>query len=182
MKSKKGRESVMPSKFSERLIAARKKMGITQKELAERIDIAPSSLSAYEHKGKYPTLDVAVRLAYALDVSLDWLAGRNDRNKICNISDVFRELVLIAKSGAACSLYSDKNTAYFGIKSGVLSSVFKDWSDISRLYNAGTINGELYDLWLDKQLSDMEELFCDDVGFPNNDSDSENIEDDELPF
>lgn len=60
MKNKKGRESVIPSKFSERLIAARKKMGITQKELAERIDIAPSSLSAYEHKGKYPTLDVAV--------------------------------------------------------------------------------------------------------------------------
>ena len=75
----------MHSKFSKRLLEARKKLNISQKVLADCVNISPASLSAYEQKGKYPTLDVAVRLADALNVSLDWLSGRVDEENPVSI-------------------------------------------------------------------------------------------------
>ncbi len=72
----------MSDLFSERLVLARKNAGLTQKELAKKIGMAPSSLSAYEQKGKYPTLDVACKMAKSLNVSLEWLAtGKNFSGK-----------------------------------------------------------------------------------------------------
>ena len=181
----------MDSKFSARLVSARKKIGITQKELAERINVAPSSLSAYEQKGKYPSLDVAARLADALDVSVDYLCGREKGKRIEGIPDIFKLFIDIARSGADINVFGDyfivgnRNThpvAYFGVVDTGLSRIFSEWQDMLSLYGNGVINDELYFLWLDKKLSDMEEAYCDDVGFASNDSDSEGIEDDELPY
>ena len=62
--------------FCTRLRECRLKMQMTQKELATKAGIATGTLSAYETGAKKPSVSVAAQLADALEVSLDWLCGR----------------------------------------------------------------------------------------------------------
>ena len=55
------------------LQAARSKKGMTQKELASAVGIAPSTFSNYEAGEREPSLDVLCKIADVLDVSLDML-------------------------------------------------------------------------------------------------------------
>ena len=50
----------------------------TQKEFAEFLGIPQPSMSAYENGKNNPTIDVLIDIADKCNVSLDWLAGRND--------------------------------------------------------------------------------------------------------
>ena len=61
--------------LSERIRDLRTEAGLSQAELAERIGGSDArQISRYEHGRITPSLDAAVRLAEALDVSLDYLA------------------------------------------------------------------------------------------------------------
>lgn len=62
-------------KFNERLVAARKALGISQKELAQKIDIKQGRLSLYETGKREPDVFTLGKLADALDVCADWLIG-----------------------------------------------------------------------------------------------------------
>ena len=56
-----------------RIRVAREKEGITQEELAERINISPSHISVIERGVKTVRIDTVVRIANELDVSADYL-------------------------------------------------------------------------------------------------------------
>jgi transcriptional regulator with XRE-family HTH domain len=47
----------------------------TQERLAAETGVSQSHISRIVNGEREPTVDIAVRLAYALDVSLDWLCG-----------------------------------------------------------------------------------------------------------
>ena len=66
-----------------RLLAARRRQGLKQKELAAKIGIHPVTLSRIEH-GTMPgvTLQVVATLADALDISVDHLLGRKDSDAV----------------------------------------------------------------------------------------------------
>lgn len=66
------------SNFYERLKKARKTAGISQEEIAEKLDIGYSTYRRYEQGGTEPTISDAARIADYLNVSLDYLAGRTD--------------------------------------------------------------------------------------------------------
>ena len=55
--------------------AIRQKRGITQKELALRINKSVSTISSYETNAQLPPLDVICDIALMLNVSLDYLVG-----------------------------------------------------------------------------------------------------------
>ena len=55
---------------------ARKARGLKQLELAERVVIRPNFLSEVETEKKSASFDTIIRIANALDVSLDVLAGK----------------------------------------------------------------------------------------------------------
>ena len=68
--------------FGERMRRERESRGWTQKQLAEKAGVPQETISRLEtgkHRG--PHIDVAVRLAKALKVSLDYLAGRYEENE-----------------------------------------------------------------------------------------------------
>ena len=50
---------------------ARKAAGISQKELAERLDVYQKDVSRWENGERTPSLEVFVRICKALDVSAD---------------------------------------------------------------------------------------------------------------
>ena len=62
--------------FSERLKELRKEKKLTQTELASKLDISQKSYSNWESGKAEPTLDNIIKLADLLEVSLDWLFGR----------------------------------------------------------------------------------------------------------
>lgn len=64
------------SKFSERIKAERKKAGLTQREIAEKLGITASAYTQYETDKTQPSLETASKLADILKVSLDYLIGR----------------------------------------------------------------------------------------------------------
>ena len=69
--------------FKDRLREARIKAGKTQKEVAEALGVFDdSSYRPYESGRRKPTIALAARMADALDVSLDWLAGLSSDSAI----------------------------------------------------------------------------------------------------
>lgn len=66
-----------------RLKTIRQKRGITQKELAMRINKSVSAVSSYESNAQLPPLDVIEDIALILNVSIDYLVGAD---KFCSIS------------------------------------------------------------------------------------------------
>lgn len=58
-----------------RLSALRKKRGLTQRDLARRINKSVSAISSYESNTQVPPTDVLESIACVLNVSLDYLVG-----------------------------------------------------------------------------------------------------------
>lgn len=61
--------------FGVRLRALRQARRITQKELAERLGLTKSVVSAYETGMRYPSYDILVKISKLFHVSTDYLLG-----------------------------------------------------------------------------------------------------------
>jgi transcriptional regulator with XRE-family HTH domain len=78
--------------LNKRIKKVRQAKGWTQEQLAEKIGISQKQVSAYERGTYNPSTEVLLKLAEALDVSLDYLVfERNDQNPNSEIKD--RELI-----------------------------------------------------------------------------------------
>lgn len=62
--------------FGNRLAALRKSRGLTQEDLAERLNISPQAVSKWENDLTSPDLDTLSQLAEIFEVSADELLGR----------------------------------------------------------------------------------------------------------
>lgn len=65
-----------------RIKEIRNQRGITQKELAKKINKSKSAVCGYESEAQAPPLDVLVSIATVLNVSLDYLVGFEKSNSI----------------------------------------------------------------------------------------------------
>ena len=179
--------------FSERLKEARLNAKLKQTELAKMSGVTAATISAYERadegKGKNPSLENAIKLAQALNVSLDWLCGLAVSNEKVQISDFLKMLVKLDKGGIplaldnvdlwqddykkllprAAGIYSEND--FFEMASicddlhqprsfpnvtltfnyTIIRDFLSEWTKLRDLYNGGTIDEELYDLWLNQQ-------------------------------
>ena len=64
--------------FGSRIVTVRKRDKISQSELASKIGLHPNVLGRYEREEGLPSIEVAAKIAEALGVSLDYLAGKTD--------------------------------------------------------------------------------------------------------
>lgn len=78
--NEKNQNSTISSNFPEKLRKARKERGLTQGQLAQRVNVDLQRISKYERGVNVPTTDIMVRIADTLDVSLDYLL-RNGKNR-----------------------------------------------------------------------------------------------------
>ena len=65
-------------KFSERLTAELKSCGLTQKQVAEKLNIDPANITNWKKGTNIPSLEVFCQLCKVLDVSADYLLGLID--------------------------------------------------------------------------------------------------------
>ena len=88
--------------FSERLIETRRSKNLTQAQLAKLSGVTAATISAYEStdnkKGCNPSLDNALKLAEALDISLDWLCGSIVNKDKIDTVDFLKMLVKLNES------------------------------------------------------------------------------------
>lgn len=64
--------------FQERLMEQRKLNKLTQRQVADYLQIAQPSYIRYENGSSEPSLDALVKLADLFDVSVDYLLGRKE--------------------------------------------------------------------------------------------------------
>lgn len=64
--------------FGERLLSTRKKRKISQDELAKQIGVHAPIIGRYEREEVKPSIEMATKIAKALEVSLDYLTGLSD--------------------------------------------------------------------------------------------------------
>ncbi|MGI2257542.1 helix-turn-helix domain-containing protein [Candidatus Cardinium hertigii] len=64
--------------FGERLTLVRKRKKLSQSDLGKKIGINGDAYGRYERDEVRPTIEMAVKIAKALEVSLDYLTGNSD--------------------------------------------------------------------------------------------------------
>lgn len=64
--------------FGEIIVAERKKKGYSQDELAKKVGTISVTIGRYERDEIKPSIDIASKIADALEVSLDYLTGKTN--------------------------------------------------------------------------------------------------------
>ena len=80
--------------FGKRLLAARKKKGMSQEDIAKILGTKGPAIGRYERDEMKPSIDVASKMSNILEVSLDYLVGKTDVEIDKNI---FKRVVDISK-------------------------------------------------------------------------------------
>ena len=84
-------------KFAENLKSLRTKKGLSQTQLATKLWLNKSIISAYENEQCSPSLDVLIKLSYEFNVSMEYLLGI-ERDKTLDISGLNDEQVTVINS------------------------------------------------------------------------------------
>jgi transcriptional regulator with XRE-family HTH domain len=92
--------------ISVRLVSLRKEKKISQGELAEKVGIHNNVLGRYERGEATPSVDMAAKLAEALEVSLDYLAGKTDVELDKSILDKIISIQKLPAEDKNCIMYS----------------------------------------------------------------------------
>lgn len=82
----------MIKEFAETLKMLRRKKGLTQMQLANKLWLNKSIISAYENEQRMPSLDVLIKLSYEFNVSMEYLLGI-EKNKTIDVSDLTDEQI-----------------------------------------------------------------------------------------
>ncbi|MET3982123.1 transcriptional regulator with XRE-family HTH domain [Mucilaginibacter sp. UYP25] len=64
--------------LGQQITALRKKKGISQADLGKRVETSGDIIGRYERDEVKPSIEVVIRMADALEVSLDFLVGKTD--------------------------------------------------------------------------------------------------------
>ena len=82
----------MKAEFSENIRKLRTERGLSQTELAKRLGVNKSIISAYENQERLPSLNMLAKLSYQFNVSMEYLLGVS-RNKTVDVSNLTTEQI-----------------------------------------------------------------------------------------
>ena len=61
-----------------RIKKIREELGLTQQELADKLDCAKSTIAMYENETRKPSLEILVKLSEIFNCSIDYLLGKTE--------------------------------------------------------------------------------------------------------
>ena len=79
------------NKISERLKHLRKQKGVSQKKMAEKLDVSVSAYSMYERDMRNPNIKSLIKLSNYFKVSIDYLLAQTDEKEK---SDIIKEKLI----------------------------------------------------------------------------------------
>lgn len=159
--------------ISSRIKELRKNLGLTQNQFAESLNISTVSISSYETGAKTPSLDMIINMAKTYNVSADWLIGLSEHKSLDDIpqtlGDILKLLFKLQKythleifhncenidvSLDPCDpCFQQMHFYEIAFISEVLNHYIKEWEKMLNLYLAGTIDEEVYALWIEKTIN-----------------------------
>jgi transcriptional regulator with XRE-family HTH domain len=82
--------------FGDKIKALRLEKGLSQQQLANKLELVRGTISAYEQSTKYPSVEALIKLCDFFNVSADYLLGLSDNKKIImsELSDKQMQLVM----------------------------------------------------------------------------------------
>ena len=90
--------------FSESLKRFRRDFSLTQKQVADSLDLQESAYQRYEHGKTLPSIAVVTKLADAYDVSMDYLTGRTSDPTFHGVhlvqADIVESAIIYAREAA----------------------------------------------------------------------------------
>ena len=163
------RGDFMSNSLSMRIKELRTSKNLTQKEFAETLNISTVSVSSYETGVKTPSLDMIINISKRYNVSIDWLCGLSDKmtldKQITTYKDLFQLLIAVLDtryvnkkdSPVIDEIDAEFSAVRFTFHDDVnIQNFFSKWRDMFALYSTGTIDEELYQMWLEKQLKEYD--------------------------
>ena len=156
-------------RFANAMREARARKKMSQKELSGKSGVATSTISSYESGGKIPPLDIAVKIARALDVSLDALFELPTKQHSDNsFGDVIRHIDHISASMHTVNINIIREptpTHDIRMEIYILSSVDKAGKEWTRIFVPRWQNllstvkeypelREMYSTWIEKKISE----------------------------
>lgn len=78
--------------LGERIRSLREKMGLTQKELASKLNVPNQNISNYERGFRQPDYDTLQLIADFFEVTTDYLLGRNNKST-ANEEEEFQKFI-----------------------------------------------------------------------------------------
>lgn len=140
--------------ISERLKELRLKLEMSQSEFSKSISLKPQTYSAYEKNINLPPVVVLARIAEKYGVSLDWLCGfSNSEEKTVRLDTYADILKLIFELGSLDCVQIDDGK--ISLNDSTINNAIQGWQKMRNLLNAGTIDQEVYDLWVEKTLNNL---------------------------
>ena len=87
----------MRYRFAENLKNLRASKGLTQTQLAQRLWLNKSIISAYENETRTPSLEVLIKLSNEFSVSMEYLLGI-EREKTIDVTGLTEEQISVVSS------------------------------------------------------------------------------------
>lgn len=154
----------MKNEFSKRLKELRTSLSLTQSEFASIIGTSQNALSNYEKGERNPSYEIIMAISEQFEVSVDWLLGLSSKKflGIETYADAFQLLIELCstkyvdkKSSIIFPIFrSDSlDTLFIASEDPNFHTFFKEFRKIFELHESGTIDDELYQLWIEKELS-----------------------------
>lgn len=83
----------MSKEFGNKVMQARKEKGLSREELAKKIGTSGPIVGRYERGDMMPSVEIATKIADALEVSLDYLVGKSslivkDKSMLERLEDI----------------------------------------------------------------------------------------------
>lgn len=77
----------MKYELAENIKKLRMQKHLTQTQLAYRLGVGTSIISAYENQDRLPSISMLIKLSYEFNVTIEYLLGLN-KNKTIDVSDL----------------------------------------------------------------------------------------------
>lgn len=128
--------------LGERIAEQRKKLGLSQEELAEKLNISQKSISKYELGDRKPQYKVLVRMAEYFGVTVDYLLRSTDTQDfgICDCGNTIKELRTEAgmTQEEHGMLLNVQNAAVSKYESGKVPLTGETLLKLSKIFNVST--------------------------------------------
>ena len=122
--------------FGKRLVAARKKLDLTQKELADRLGITPTRLNYWEKDKREPDVHMIKQISKVLSVDPNYLIGvwsSDMYEDFQNANTKEEKLLLLERRGVPRDLFADYSSLISSVGSSNINSSLLTEEELSRI-------------------------------------------------
>jgi len=148
--------------LSDRLKEIRESSGLTQAAFSVTIGVSPATYNAYETDRQFPRSDTVLEICKKYNVSADWLLGIDNAevkpkyervvDMIDELRDFFGAFVIQGECeyvipGRKTGNPQKTDYVYIYFDDPEIVSYYKDWREMKKLLNKGTLTEDLFKQW-----------------------------------